>query len=109
MDHTNHYANSPRKIQGIQRSANRSQSSTVTPELHALVMFLIQHIRKRLQPQFRAVNHPIMLDTALDINNQSYKMTGFAKHAYSDEKEQYLQQNFLFYFLRLKHKGSQEL
>jgi hypothetical protein len=110
----------PRRFQGIQRSgigrmpnnpgtprlANQSHNIAMTPELRAsraLVMFLIQHLRNRLQPQLRAVKHPIVLDTALD--NQSYKMTGFARHAYSYEKEQYLQENFRFYFLPLKHKG----
>ena len=64
LDHTN----SPRRFQGIQRSgigripnnpgtprlANQSQNIAVTPELRAsraLVMFLIQHLRNRLQPQ----------------------------------------------------------
>ena len=76
----------------------------MTAELRAsraLVMFLIQHLRNRLQPQM-VVNHPIMLETAL--NNQSYEMIGFARHAYSYEK-QYLRESFRFYFLPLKHKG----
>ena len=95
---------------GTTRLANQSQNIAVTPELRpsrALVMFLIQHLRNRLQPQLRAVNHPIVLDTALD--NQSYEMTGFARLAYSYEK-QCLRESFRFYFLPFKKtlKDSQE-
>ena len=126
LDHTNsprkfqgihrsgHYTNSPRIFQGFQRSgigrmpnnpgtprlANQSQNIAATPELlasRALVMFLIQHLRNRPQPQ-TIISRPILLGTALD--NQSYEMTGFARLAYSYEK-QYLRESFRFYFLPL--------
>ena len=110
------YTSSPRIFQGFQRSgigrmpnnpgtprlANQSQNIAATPELlasRALVMFLIQHLRNRPQPQ-RMISRPILLETALD--NQSYEMKGFARLAYSYEK-QCLRESFRFYFLHFKN------
>ena len=39
------------------------------------------------------INHPVVLDTVLKTNNHSYKMTGFAKYAYSYEENIVLETN----------------
>ena len=43
--------------------ANQSRNTTITQELGASILFLLELIRERHRPQFRMINYPIVLDT----------------------------------------------